>query len=60
MNRRRGPSPFNRARRLTSRATIVLGDANAIYQGKAGQRIANRIIGRLIGSAARHAWRNSR
>ena len=48
---------INQARRATHRATVLLGDAQAIKRGRIGPRIANRLIGRLVAKLLRSVWR---
>lgn len=48
---------FNRARRATHRATVLLGDAQAVKTGRIGQRVANRLIGRAVARLLRSVWR---
>jgi hypothetical protein len=48
---------LNRARRATAKATIILGDLNAIQRGRYKERIANRVIGRLSNRLMRKFWR---
>lgn len=48
---------FNKARRITAKSTIILGDLNAIQKGRFKERIANRIIGRLVNKGLRGLWR---
>lgn len=48
---------FNKARRATHRATVLLGDAQAIKRGRIGQRITNRLMGRLVARLMRGLWR---
>jgi len=56
MSRRR-KSPITTARQANRTLGILLGDAAAIRRGRVGQRIANRVAGRLIGNALRGVWR---
>lgn len=44
------------SRRLT-KAAKTSRDLEAIAHGRVGQRIANRMIGRLLGKATRRLWR---
>lgn len=46
-----------RARRAAHRTEVLLGDVRAIQTGRYGQRIANRVLGRLAGRALRGLWR---
>lgn len=48
---------INKARRATHRATVLLGDAQAIKRGRIGERVANRIIGRMVARLLRGIWR---
>lgn len=48
---------INRARRATHRATVLLGDAQAIKRGRYAERIFNRVIGRLVARAMRSVWK---
>lgn len=45
------------ARRLAHRTSVVLGDVRAVQRGRIGERIVNRVLGRLAGRALRSAWR---
>lgn len=47
---------LRKARRTARRTEVLLGDAIAIGAGRAPQRTANRILGRLIGRATRRLW----
>lgn len=47
---------LRRARRVARRTEVLLGDAVAIGAGRAPQRIANRLLGRLIGRTTRRVW----
>lgn len=48
---------FNKARRLTHKATVLLGDAQAVKRGRVGPRITNRVMGRLVSRLMRGLWR---
>jgi len=48
---------INKARRATHRATVLLGDAQAIKTGRIGQRVANRVMGKLVARLMRSLWR---
>lgn len=48
---------INKARRATHRATVLLGDAQAIKTGRIVPRIANRVMGRLVARLMRKVWR---
>lgn len=48
---------INKARRATHRATVLLGDVQAIKTGRIGQRVANRLMGRLVSAIMRGLWR---
>jgi hypothetical protein len=48
---------FNKARRTTHKATVLLGDAQAIKTGRIGPRIANRLMGKLVARVMRNLWR---
>ena len=48
---------LNQARRITQKATVLLGDAQAIKTGRIVPRIQNRIIGRLVSRLMRSVWR---
>lgn len=48
---------INRARRGTRRATVLLGDVQAIKRGRFWQRIVNRLLGRAVARAMRGVWR---
>ena len=45
------------ARRVNHKIGVFLGDVRAVQTGRIGERIANRIIGRLVSKAMRGVWR---
>lgn len=49
-------SRLNRARSATQRATVILGDLQALNTGKVAQRVGNRVLGRAVGKAMRGVW----
>lgn len=54
---RRRRSAVVQARRGTYLVSRTLGDVRAAQTGRIGQRIANRIMGRLISRMLRGLWR---
>jgi len=48
---------FNKARRITHKATVLLGDAQAVKRGRYTERVTNRVIGRLVSRLLRSVWR---
>jgi hypothetical protein len=46
-----------RARRAAHRTEVLLGDVRAIQTGRYGQRVANRVTGRLLSRLMRGLWR---
>lgn len=54
---RRRRSGLNRARHAAAKTTVILGDLQAVKSGRIGQRLANRVIGRLVSKALRGIWR---
>lgn len=48
---------INRARRATRRATVILGDVQAVKRGRIVERLVNRIVGRAVARAMRRVWR---
>lgn len=47
---------FNKWRKATQRATVLLGDAQAVKRGRVVPRVANRVIGKAVGRAMRRLW----
>lgn len=43
--------------RLLGKASVYTRDVNAIAKGRASERLANRIMGRLASKAMRKVWR---
>lgn len=54
---RRRRSGLVRARRAAYLTQRALGDARAIQTGRVGERVANRVMGRLISRMLRGLWR---
>lgn len=54
---RRRRSSLVQARRWAYLTQRTLGDARAIQTGRVGQRVTNRIMGRLISRMLRGLWR---
>lgn len=48
---------INRARKATRRATVILGDVQAVKRGRILERLVNRLLGRGVSRAMRRAWR---
>ncbi len=48
---------LRKARRVNRSAGILLGDVIAVGSGRGTQRVANRLIGRVLGRAMRSVWR---
>lgn len=48
---------INKARRATHKATVLLGDIQAVKRGRIAERVTNRVIGRLVGRLLRSVWR---
>jgi len=51
------PSRINQARRALFLANRTLGDVNAIKRGRIGQRVTNRVLGRVASGLMRGLWR---
>lgn len=50
-------SALNKARRGTRTATVLIGDARALQTGRIGQRIVNRLAGRIVARLMGKVWR---
>lgn len=50
-------SKIARARRIAHRTEVALGDVRAVQRGRIGQRVANRVLGRIVGRGLRGLWR---
>ena len=48
---------LNKTRRALYAGARLLGDVQAARRGRAPQRVANHIIGRLLAALFRRAWR---
>ena len=51
------PSQLNQARRALFLANRILGDINAVKRGRIGQRVTNRVLGRVASGLMRELWR---
>jgi hypothetical protein len=43
--------------RLFGRAAVYTRDVNAVRRGRIGERLVNRVAGRLVSRAMRRVWR---
>ncbi len=46
-----------KSRRRTYQAARLMGDIQAVRSGRIWQRLANRLIGRLVGRGMKGVWR---
>lgn len=49
-------SSLNEFRDALHLAKVLTGDARAVQTGKIGQRVGNRIMGKVVGRAMRRLW----
>lgn len=48
---------LNTARRVSYLVSRTLGDLQAVRRGRIGERIFNRIVGRIVSGLMRSVWR---
>lgn len=46
-----------KTRRRTYQAARIMGDVRAVQSGRIGQRLLNRLMGRMVAKAMRQVWR---